>query len=113
MQHFPVLKALKDELQFLGAIASCTGSVDAELVREQLPAPGTPAEIFARARDEGATQGELRSFLLSVCSLKAGSGEPLLTLDAKRYLQRELWQINAVRPLCAPRFQQFPSYTCA
>ena len=90
------LESFRKELEFLSSIASLTGSVDAVLVKEQLVGAGAPALIFAHARDSGATEDDMRSFLLSLRETKSGD-QPLLTLDAVKYLQSELWQVNTVR----------------
>jgi hypothetical protein len=96
MGHIPCLRSFRKELEFVASIASCIGRVDAPLLKEQLIGEGSPATIFAHARDAGATEDDMRYFLLSLRDMRAGR-EPLLTLDAVKYLQSELWQVNTVR----------------
>lgn len=93
MPHQACLESFRKELEFLASIASSTGRVDANLLKEQLIGAGAPATVFAHARDAGATEDDMRSFLMSLREIKAGE-EALLTLDAVKYLCAELWQIN-------------------
>lgn len=96
MPKYACLESFTKEIQFLGSIASSTGVVDAALLKEQLIGAGAPAAIFSYARDSGAIEDDMRSFLLSLREMKAG-GQPLLMLDALKCLQCELWLVNTVR----------------